>query len=418
MGTVWEAVHKHLHKAVAIKALSPRLLKRPEVVARFYQEMKAAGRVTHPNVVQAFDAGEFGGVHFLAMELVDGIDLHRHIARSGPLSPPYAARALRQAALGLAAAHAEGLVHRDVKPMNLLVSKRGRVKILDLGLARVAEAAADELLQEGLTAEGHVMGTPDYMAPEQWDDPRTVGPAADLYSLGCTLFFLLTGKPPFGSERHSSAARKMVAHLSEQPPDLASVRPDVPPELNALYRRLVAKRPEDRPASAGELANLLAPFTVTSSRSTDARSLSPKSFDPRSSNPSTYVPRAPEREALSTAGRSDDDARPATHPPRLASKRRAWAGCLGAATGCACMALSCLCSVLCLGFAAKKPSPKPPASPPSAPAEVPPSPEERNEVTEPAAGDEADRPKVETSASAAPGGDAHESAERGREPPP
>ena len=161
MGTVWEAVHMHLHKVVAVKVLSPRLLKRPEVIARFYQEMRAAGRVTHPNVVQAYDAGEFGGVHFLAMELVDGIDLHRHITRSGPLAPPYAARALRQAALGLAAAHAEGLVHRDMKPMNLLVSRRGRVKILDLGLARVAEAAADELLREGLTAEGHVMGTPD-----------------------------------------------------------------------------------------------------------------------------------------------------------------------------------------------------------------------------------------------------------------
>lgn len=352
MGTVWEAVHMHLHKAVAVKVLSPQLMRRREVVARFYQEMKAAGRVTHPNVVQAYDAGEFGGVHFLAMELVDGIDLHRHIARSGPLSPPYAARALRQAALGLAAAHAEGLVHRDVKPMNLLVSKKGRVKILDLGLARVAEEAAKELLSEGLTADGHVIGTPDYMAPEQWDDPRTVGPAADLYSLGCTLFFLLTGKPPFGSDRHSSAARKMVAHLSEEPPDLAELRPDVSPELNGLYRRLVAKQPEERPASADELATLLAPFTVTepSSQGSNSRATSP--VMPRPSVESSETPKASDDTG---AAQGAADAFSETAPVRRSSEERVWAGCIGVIVGCVCMALFCLCSALCVGLAAKRP---------------------------------------------------------------
>jgi serine/threonine protein kinase len=372
MGTVWEAVHKHLHKAVAVKALSPKLMRRPEVVARFYQEMKAAGRVTHPNVVQAYDAGEFGGVHFLAMELVDGIDLHRHIAKSGPLSPPYAARALRQAALGLAAAHAEGLVHRDVKPMNLLVNRRGRVKILDLGLARVAEEAADEILREGLTAEGHVLGTPDYMAPEQWDDPRTVGPAADLYSLGCTLFFLLAGKPPFGSDRHSSAARKMVAHLGEEPPDLASIRPDVPPELNAIYRRLVAKRPEERPASASELANLLAPLTVTSPKPGGISSQSLSDPVPESSSRSTEV--AGERvQSGSGAAFEGGHERPYPFAVRTRSNGRAWAGCFGAIIGCICMAFFCLCSIFCIGLAAKKPPKDMPASRTDAPAKAMPA---------------------------------------------
>lgn len=279
MGSVWKATHARLDKAVALKLLPPQLLAHPEVVARFEREMKAAGRVAHPHVVQAFDAGEAGGVHYLAMEYVQGSDLHRVVADRGPLSVKQACRAVRQAALGLAAAHAQGLVHRDVKPQNLLLSKEGKVKLLDLGLARLAEQAASEATAAGLTAAGQVMGTPDYMAPEQWEDTHAAGEAADLYALGCTLYFLLTGKPPFGSDRHSTIARKMHAHLAEPAPSLRSARPDVPLELDVLCNRLLAKEPKGRPASAADVATALAPFANPTSDSRPGTTVKSKAAD-------------------------------------------------------------------------------------------------------------------------------------------
>lgn len=261
MGTVWKAVHAKLEKTVALKLLPDRLLANAQAIARFEREMKAAGRVVHPNVVQAFDAGEVNGTYFLAMEYVEGANLHAVVRKRGPLSVQHACRAVRQAALGLAAAHAGGMVHRDVKPMNLLLSRTGVVKVLDLGLARLAEDAAADASRSGLTADGQVMGTPDYMAAEQWENTHAVGPAADLYALGCTLFYLLTGRAPYGDEQHISPVRKMAGHVNEPPPDLAVERPDAPAGLCELYRRLMAKRPEDRPGSAEELATELARFT-------------------------------------------------------------------------------------------------------------------------------------------------------------
>lgn len=260
MGAVWKAVHTRLDKTVALKLLPHRLLANPDAVARFEREMRAAGKVCHPNVVQAFDAGEAAGVFYLAMEFIDGVDLSRLVAARGPLDVADACRVAEQAALGLAAAHTHRLVHRDVKPQNLLLARNGTVKLLDLGLARLVEEASAEASRAGLTAADQVMGTADYMAPEQWEDARAAGEAADLYSLGCTLFFLLTGRPPFGTERHPSIARKMQAHLLEPVPSLKAARPDVPPELEALCDRLMAKRPAARPASAAEVAAALAWF--------------------------------------------------------------------------------------------------------------------------------------------------------------
>jgi hypothetical protein len=199
---------------------------------------------------------------------VDGIDLFRLVAKRGPLGVAQACRIVRQAALGLAAAHTQGLVHRDVKPLNLLLSREGKVKVLDLGLARLIEYAAEAGVS-GLTAAGQVMGTPDYMAPEQWEDSRGAGVPADLYALGCTLFFLLNGRAPFASERFGSVATKMRAHLSEPPPDLVAARPDAPPGLCELYRRLLAKDPKDRPASATSVAEALQRFTGSRSGGSD-----------------------------------------------------------------------------------------------------------------------------------------------------
>lgn len=257
MGAVYKARHEHLDKLVAVKILPQHVTERPDAVARFKREMKAVGKITHPNIVQAFDAGEIGGTHYLAMEYVEGSDLHKLVKDKGPLSPANACRALRQAAIALAAAHAVGLVHRDIKPSNLLVAKNGQIKVLDLGLARLAGEANKAT---DLTAAGQAFGTPDYMAPEQWEDAREADPRTDLYALGCTLFFLLTGRAPFDDDKHQSSVSKMTAHVMDVIPDLHAARADVPDGIAAIYQRLLAKQPADRFQNATELAESLHPF--------------------------------------------------------------------------------------------------------------------------------------------------------------
>lgn len=259
MGAVYKARHTHLDKLVAIKVLPQHFTEKPEAVARFKREMKAVGRLTHANIVQAHDAGEIHGTHFLAMEYVEGIDLQKLVKDKGPLSPANACRALRQAAIALSAAHAAGLVHRDIKPSNLLVAKNGQIKVLDLGLALLAGDAGKAT---DLTAAGQAFGTPDYMAPEQWEDVHAADPRTDLYALGCTLFFLLTGHAPFEDDKHTSTVSKMTAHVLDTPTDLKAARADVPDGLVAIYQRLVAKLPADRFQNATELAEALHPLAA------------------------------------------------------------------------------------------------------------------------------------------------------------
>jgi serine/threonine protein kinase len=251
MGTVWKARHTKLDKLVALKLLPPQLMTDADAVARFEREMRAVGKAEHPHIVRAMDAGDANGIHYLVMEYIEGIDLAGLVKQRGPRSVAEACQMIRHAALGLAHAHDHGLVHRDIKPSNLLLSKKGLVKILDLGLARLQSEKATG--DASLTIQGEVMGTPDYMAPEQWQSAHTVGPAADIYALGCTLHFLLTGRPPFSGEQHSSFGQKMTAHLLRPPPAL----PDVPPELETLYQKLMTKEPAARPQSAKELADEL-----------------------------------------------------------------------------------------------------------------------------------------------------------------
>jgi serine/threonine protein kinase len=255
MGRVYRARHDRLKKWVAVKILPPERTADPRAIARFHREMEAVGQLDHPNIVRATDAGEHDGVHFLVMELVEGADLGRLLKDRGPLPVPEACELARQAALGLQGAHAAGLVHRDVKPSNLLLSTRGEVKLLDLGLALLRNAGAGEL-----TASGDVMGTADFMAPEQWDACRDVDIRADLYSLGCTLYALLTGHPPFGSSEFGSALRKMAAHAQQPPPPVRTVRPDVPAGLAAILNRLLAKNPADRYPTPADAARALEPF--------------------------------------------------------------------------------------------------------------------------------------------------------------
>lgn len=237
MGTVYKARHEKLGKVFALKVLPPGRHGDPARTTRFEREFLAVGRLEHPHIVRATDAGEHDGVLFLAMELVDGIDLARLVRRHGPLRVADACEVARQAALALRHAHERGLIHRDVKPSNLLLTPDGTVKLLDLGLALAVEdpdppapVAADAPTETpGLTLTGLALGTRDYMAPEQAADPHGVDPRADIYGLGATLHFLVTGKPPGG--------------------------PQAPPAALAdVLGRMLARRPEERFATAAEVA--------------------------------------------------------------------------------------------------------------------------------------------------------------------
>ncbi|OAI54362.1 hypothetical protein AYO44_03580 [Planctomycetaceae bacterium SCGC AG-212-F19] len=263
MGKVFKARHATLERVVALKVLRPELVADRETVSRFYREIEVAGHLPdHPNLIRAFDAGPFGTTHFLAMEYVAGTDLDRLVQQAGPLPIEEACDFMRQAALGLQHAHQHGLVHRDIKPSNLLVSSgpgatAGIVKILDLGLARLRGANKNGARENAfLTSDGPVtLGTVDYQAPEQALDFHRADIRADIYSLGCTFFYLLTGKPPFGS---GPLAVKLMRHQQAEPPDLKERRPDVPDGLIPIIGRMLAKKPADRYQTPGEVAAALA----------------------------------------------------------------------------------------------------------------------------------------------------------------
>lgn len=255
MGVVWKALHRHLGQTVAIKFLRPDAVSDPQALSRFYGEMRAVGRVVHPHIVRALDAGEYDGQHVLVMEYVDGVTL-RDLLRK-PESVAVGCEIIRQAALGLSAIHAAGMVHRDLKPSNLFLTDGGIIKILDLGLAR--GLLGDD--ERDLTLTGYLLGTVDYMSPEQSQDPRGVDARSDLYSLGCTLHGILAGKPPFSGPSLTLEAR-LRAHRETPPAPLTELRTDVPAELSDLVLRLLAKDPRDRVQSADELARMLSAFAA------------------------------------------------------------------------------------------------------------------------------------------------------------
>jgi len=251
MGQVFKARHRAMDRVVALKILPAERVRSPEAVERFRREVRAAARLTHPNIVIAYDAGEAKGVHFLVTEYVDGQDLARIVAEHGPMPVEEAVGCIIQAAQGLQYAHEHGVVHRDIKPGNLLLSREGVVKVLDLGLARLAQSAGvDAQTGERLTGSGQVMGTVDYMAPEQIQDTHAADHRADIYSLGCTLYRLLTGRPPYEGESH---VQVLMGHLQQPVPSLQDARPEVPPALDLVFQKMVAKRPEDRPQSMREV---------------------------------------------------------------------------------------------------------------------------------------------------------------------
>ena len=307
MGAVYEAQHTKLDKTFALKVLPPGFASNAEALSRFEREMKAVGKLDHPNIIRATNADEWNGTHYLVMEYIEGTDLSVLVKERGVLAVRDACEAIRQAALGLQHAHEHGLVHRDIKPSNLFLTKSGQVKLLDLGLARLGN---DDKENAGLTSSGQMLGTPDYMAPEQWDDTHSVDARADLYSLGCTLGFLLTGKAPFDTGKSRTFLHIMKAHSDASPPDLSVLHPSVPAELNALFQRLLAKKPEDRFATAAEVATALEPFTRRDERSRHAPRDEPNASPTPNSNPT--LPITTQSSARSTPEESS------TSTPRLA----------------------------------------------------------------------------------------------------
>ena len=261
MGSVYRARHRMMDRTVAIKVINHAMVRNLQVIERFHREVKSAAKLSHHNIVTAFDAEQVAETHFLVMEFVEGTDLADIVASRGPLDVAIACEYIRQAAIGLQHAHEQGMVHRDIKPHNLMLTTDGSIKILDFGLATLTHASIsgeDTLTNRAdLTAVGTVMGTPDYISPEQAIDARTADSRSDIYSLGSTLYFLLAGRPPFEKDSVSAILKD---HAESNPDPINRLRAEVPAEVAALLTRMMSKNPSERFQTASEVASALAPF--------------------------------------------------------------------------------------------------------------------------------------------------------------
>ena len=256
IGVVYFAHNKLMDRLEVLKVLTREMLDRQGTAERFLREIQSAARLSHPNVVAAHSAFQVGGVLVFAMEYVEGSDLAKLVRNRGPLPVVNATYFAYQAAQGLQHAHERGMIHRDIKPSNLMLCKQGKravVKILDFGLAK---AASERGMETSLTHEGQMLGTPDYIAPEQTLEAQKADIRADLYSLGCTLYHLLAGRPPF---RGSSLYEILQAHHSTMAEPLNQVRPDVPAELAKVVAKMMAKNPADRFQTPEQVASALSP---------------------------------------------------------------------------------------------------------------------------------------------------------------
>lgn len=262
MGEVFKAKHRMMDRTVALKLIKGEFTRNPEAVERFHREVKTAAHLSHQNIVTAYDAEQADGVHFLVMEHVDGQNLADLVEQKGSLSVSDACDYAHQVSIGLQHAHEEGMVHRDMKPHNLMLTSEGIVKILDFGLASLSSKSVSSIEGElpedaSLTAAGSIMGTPDFISPEQATDAHKADIRSDIYSLGATLYHLLAGKPPFAE---GSVADRLRSHAESEPTPLSQVRDDIPSGLDDVISRMMAKDPSQRFQTPQEVADALAPF--------------------------------------------------------------------------------------------------------------------------------------------------------------
>jgi serine/threonine protein kinase len=308
MSTVYEAEHILLRRRMALKVLPKSLVSEASYLERFYREARAIARLNHPNIIRGFDVGQDGDYHYFAMEYVEGQSLQDLVQTRGPLPPAEAAEMIRQAALGLEHAHQAGLVHRDIKPANLLLDAGGVVKLLDLGLVRSMGPENDG--EAGLTRlhDESLLGTVDYLSPEQAIDSHDVDIRSDIYSLGCTLYFLLTGSPPFPQ---GTLAEKLLAHQIRPAPPIAGLRPDRPGGLGQVVARMLAKRPEDRYRDPGEVSDVLGDWLI--GRPDSAPEAGPSVLPPEPRQPSgSAIGRVP---PIARAAAEAAPTTPPTPPP-------------------------------------------------------------------------------------------------------
>jgi hypothetical protein len=269
MGMVYKALHTKLDRVVALKVLTMGRTHDPRAITRFEREMKAVGKLDHHQIVRAYDAREIDGTPVLVMEYIEGLDLAAIVRRLGALPVCDACAVVKKAATALQYVHEHGLVHRDVKPSNLMLTPQGEIKLLDLGLARFhldqspgdRTTLADPKVCGEVTGANQAMGTADYMAPEQISNSRASDIRADIYSLGCTLYKLLTAHAPFDDGHHPRPAEKMAAHANEVLPSIRQANPQVPEGLANVLGRMLAKSPSARFAIPADVAEALTPYT-------------------------------------------------------------------------------------------------------------------------------------------------------------
>jgi serine/threonine protein kinase len=261
MGAVYLCEHAIMRRLVALKVLPEDKLAQPGALERFQREARAVAALDHPNIVHAYDMDCDEKLHFMVMEYVDGLSLEQIVSKhykDQGMDPVRAAHYMNQAALGLEQAHAGGWVHRDIKPANLLLDRHGVIKILDMGLSRLFADDVEQLTQK--YDGGSVLGTADYIAPEQALNVSKVDIRADIYGLGGTFYFILTGRPPF---EKGTIAQKLMYHQTREPDSLLRIRPDLPPELVAVVNKMMAKDPNQRYADPTAIVEALAPWTQT-----------------------------------------------------------------------------------------------------------------------------------------------------------
>jgi len=258
---VYLAEHRAMRRRVAIKVLPPHRSADREALERFYREARAVAMLDHPAIVRAHDIACEAGIHYLVMEYIDGPSLKDFIEKNGPVPPAQAARYIHQTIDGLDHAHQHGLLHRDIKPANLMLDKKGNIKILDMGLVKFFEQIDDTLTRD--LSKGAVLGTADYLSPEQALSCHDVDIRSDIYSLGATFYTLLNGQPPFHG---SKLTQKLIDHQIKEPPPLHELRPEIPLELCALVRKMMAKKPQDRHQTPAEVRDALKPWLTYASK--------------------------------------------------------------------------------------------------------------------------------------------------------